>query len=242
MRWNPYYTGPIDIEVVRSTNGGTSFSFVTDPMSGEINPRASSPTSSCGRPALNGNIRYLPSPQIAVSANGDLHVVYSYDQDGLNTGDVVDVFYRRSTDDGATWVPEVQLNDDGTLTDQFFPTVSVGDGGRVVSTWYDRRNDVAGNLLFDYYMRVSEDGGATWAASERVSDVSSPVVLDPNLATCYHGDYDTQVQYNGLAYIQWSDDRTVQSTDPNVWFDQNAFAPDFTLGVTPSEVEVCAPD
>lgn len=53
-------------------------------------------------------------------------MVYVYDPDGLNVGDVINTYYRRSTDSGATWGPEIQLNDDGTLTDQFFPTVSVG--------------------------------------------------------------------------------------------------------------------
>ncbi len=243
VRWNPYSTGPIDIEVVRSTNGGTSFSFVTNPLTGAVNPYDNTATSSCGRPALNGNIRYLPSPQIAVSPNGNLHVVYSYDPDGNGTGDVVDVFYRRSTDNGATWGPEVQLNDDGTTTDQWFPTVSAGPSGRIIATWYDRRSDVGGNYLFEYYMRVSEDGGATWQPSVLVSDVQSPVYLDPNLATCYHGDYDTQVQDASYAYIQWSDDRLMLSghNDPDVWMDTNAFAPDFTLDAAPLSQAICVP-
>ena len=88
VRWNPYPSGPIDVEVARSTNGGASFSLVTDPMTGQVNPRDNTATGSCGRPALNGQIRYLPSPQIAVGPDGALHVVYSYDPDGNGTGDV----------------------------------------------------------------------------------------------------------------------------------------------------------
>ena len=242
VRWNPYPSGPIDIEIVRSTNGGTSYSPVVNPLTGGINPQASGPTGTCGRPALNGNIRYLPSPQIAVTPNGNLHVVYVRDPDGLNTGDVINVYYRRSTDNGATWGAEVLLNDDGTTRDQFFPTISAGPTGRVVSTWYDRRLD-ANNLLFDYYMRVSHDGGTTWQPSLRVSDVSSPVYIDPALAACYHGDYDQQVQDAGFAYIGWSDDRNIQSghQDPDVWFDKEAFAPDYLLGVTPASLSICAP-
>ena len=242
VRWNPYPSGPINIEIVRSTDGGATFTQVTNPLTGGINPQASGPTASCGRPALNGNIRYLPSPQITVSPNGNLHVVYSRDPDGLNTGDVIDVYYRRSTDNGATWGAEVKLNDDATTRDQFFPTISSGPTGRIVATWYDRRLD-AGNLLFDYYMRVSHDGGATWMASQRVSDVSSPVYIDPSLASCYHGDYDQQLQDAGFGYIQWSDDRNVQSghQDPDVWFDKEAFAPDYTLDVTPPAQSICAP-
>jgi hypothetical protein len=48
------------------------------------------------------------------------------------------------------------------------------------------------------------------------------VYLDPNLATCYHGDYDTQVQTETAALIQWSDDRRLYSShnDPDVYLDQ----------------------
>ncbi len=242
VRWDPYYSGPISIEVARSTNGGVSYSLVTNPMSGQVNPYDATATGACGRPALKANIRYLPSPQITVSPNGDLHVVYTYDVDGRNVGDVVNVYYRRSTNSGASWQPEIQLNDDGTTRDQFFPTVSAGPSGRIIATWYDRRLD-SNNTLFDYYMRASDDGGATWSPSQRVSDVSSPVYLDPNLATCYHGDYDQQLQDASYAYIQWSDDHVVRSghADPDVWFDKTAFAPDFTIAAAPASQNICAP-
>jgi hypothetical protein len=242
VRWNPYPSGPIDMQIVRSTNGGVSFSAVTNPLTGGVNPRAATPTNSCGRPALNGNIRYLPSPQITLTPNGHLHVVYARDPDGYNVGDVINVYYRRSTDNGTTWGAEVLLNDDGTTRDQFFPTISAGPSGRIVTTWYDRRLD-ANNLLFDYYMRYSDDGGTIWLPSQRVSDVSSPVYLDPQLATCYHGDYDQQIQDAAFAYIQWSDDRNIQGghQDPDVWFDKNPFSPDFTVGATPETLAVCAP-
>lgn len=244
VRWDYYYTGTIDIEISRSTNGGVSATRVTNPMDNKTNPYNTSATNYCGRPALNGKIRYLPSPQLVVAPDGALHVVYSYDPDGRNVGDVVNVYYRKSTDNGATWGAEIQLNDDGTLTDQFVPTLSAGASGLLASTWYDRRLDPAGNLLFDYYVRTSADGGVTWDVSTRVSDVSSPVYLDPNLATCYHGDYDQQLQYNGQIYIQWSDDRSIHSghQDPDVWFDKGGqLVPDFSLSVTPESQTVCAP-
>jgi hypothetical protein len=57
-----------------------------------------------------------------------------------------------------------------------------------------------------------------------VSDVQSPIYLDPNLATCCHGDYDQQVQDDdGRVYLQWSDDRNSQDghADPDAWFERN---------------------
>jgi len=239
---NGLFTGTMNVVVARSTNGGVSYSLVTSPAANKVEPRDAAASGNCGRPALRGGIRYLPSPQIAVGPDGVLHVVYSYDPDGYNTGDVVDVFYRRSTDNGATWGTEVRLNTDATTRDQFFPTVSVGTGNVVSTTWYDRRDD-PNNTLFKYYQRFSFDGGVTWEPDEAVSDVASSVVLDPNLATCYHGDYDTHVQTGTHAIAQWSDDRTqATQTDPNVYVDRLPISTDFLLLPQDSDLAVCSPD
>ncbi len=220
--WDAYPDGPIDIEIVRSADGGATWAYVTNPANNVVNPRDSGATGNCGRPAINGDIRYLPSPQIAVDKNSNLHVVYSYDPDGYNSGDVVNVYYRRSTDHGATWEAEIQLNDDGTTTDQWQPVLTVNNNGVVGVFWYDRRLDTANNHDFDYYKAVSMDNGKTFLPNERVSDASSGVVLDSALATCYHGDYDTSIADATRFYIQWSSDLAVGPTpqaDPNVWSD-----------------------
>ena len=227
----------INIELVRSTDGGDSVATLTPPLLNGVNPRDETPTANCGRAALNGDIRILALPQIVVSSNGDLHIVYNYDPDGYNTGDVIDVFYRRSTDNGATWEPEIRLNDDATTNDNFMPTISVGEDDTLVATWYDRRLD-PNNYLFDYYMTFSRDGGQTWEPNSRISDISSPVYIDPNMATCYHGDYDQQAQYQGKAYIAWADDRNMQSghNDPDIWFDiAQVGLPTATLEITKTQ-------
>ncbi len=222
VAWLHYDSGSaISIQASRSVNGGLSYSPITSPLVGGVRPKDASASSLCGRDALNGQIRYIASPQIAVDSSGVLHVVYSHDPDGLNTGDVVDVYYRRSTDNGATWSPELRLNDDATTNDQYFPTIETR-GSTVMATWYDRRLDPS-NLLQDYYKRVSTDGGLTWGPSVRVSDVSSPIYQDPGTATCYHGDYDQSLLpvTVDLQVPQWADDRNVISghQDSDVWVD-----------------------
>lgn len=196
----------LTIRIARSTDGGLTFNNVTDPIVNGVLPQDAAATANCGRTALNGPLRYLPGPQLALSDDGTLHVVYSYDPDGLNTGDVIDVFYRRSTDQGTTWGPETRLNDDATTNDQYFPTVAAR-GDIVHVSFYDRRLD-PNNLLQDTFRVVSTDGGLTWGPNERISDVSSPIQNDGNLATCYHGDYDMSLVTTNNALIAiWSDDR-----------------------------------
>ncbi len=242
LRWNPFPSGPIDVQVSRSVDGGASFTLVTNPMTGQVNPRAAVATGNCGRPAVNGNVRILPSPQVAVTPDGTLHAVYNYDPDGFDTGDVANVYYRRSLDNGATWETEVLLNDDGTTRDQWQPSLSVGETGIVSAAWYDRRLD-AGNLLYDTYQAVSQDVGATFNANLRLSDVSSPVFLDPELATCYHSDYDSQLQTATTIQLLWSDDRNIQDghPDPDVFTEAVPAGIDFLVLASPREVEVCAP-
>ncbi len=245
VRWNPWVPSgntTMDIEISRSTDGGATWGLVTNPVTGVQHPSDAGASAACGRPALNENIRYLPSPQLVVGPDGALHAVYSYDPDGWNVGDVVNVYYRKSTDGGATWGPELLLNDDGGLNDQYYPTLSVGAENILVSTWYDRRLDLA-NAMQDTFKSVSPDGGATWLANERVSDVSTPIFLDPNLATCYHGDYDQIAQETGFALLQWADDRNLQNghNDPDVWFERQPVSNDFLLLADPAAQDVCAP-
>ncbi|MEM9598445.1 MAG: sialidase family protein [Acidobacteriota bacterium] len=216
----------IDVPVFSSTNGGATWATLGVALTNA--QRSYVPSSVCPnatRKTLKGGMRHLPTPQIAVGVNGVVHLVYSYDPDGFNTGDVIDVFYRRSTNGGVTWGPELRLNDDATLNDQYHPTVSSNPtNNTVVATWYDRRQD-PNNLRFAVYQRISTDGGVTWGPNLQVSDLSTPPRLD-DLATggsanCYHGDYDQQIQTDTQALIQWSDDRGLVSGhgDANVYFD-----------------------
>jgi len=223
----------IRIRVNLSTDGGNSFSELPSPMSlASNNPYDHEcPSTIATLPVLNGDMRILASPQITVGANGDLHAVYSYDPDGrADAGggpDVIDVFYRRlpygPNPALRQWEPEVRLSTDTTATDQYYPTISASpanaaDANVVVAAWYDRRHDPVSNLSFDYYVRISFDGGVTWRPEMRLTTQTSPLWLDPDaVATCYHGDYDQQLQVAvGLddrkVHLFWSDDR--QYTTP----------------------------
>jgi hypothetical protein len=222
--WDSYPAGPIDIEMARSTNGGVTWTPIANPMSDKVNPRDATSTSNCSRPALKGDIRYMAVPQIAVDGNRVVHVVYSYDPDGYNVGDVVNVYYRRSIDQGATWEYERKVNHATSNTDQFSPALAVGETGEIGISWYDRQLDVANNQNYDRYMAISRNGGMSFGLEQRISDVSSPVVHDPHLATCYHGDYDGTTAGGGYFYNAWGDDRRGDSdvwsdTEPYTWID-----------------------
>ena len=104
---------------------------------------------------------------------------------------------------------------------------AAGDSGTLTVSWYDRRLDPFSNLAFDRFLTYSTDGGATWNPNVRISDVSSPVAqtlpnFDPNIAFCYHGDYDQVAVVGDVVHVLWADDRRITGTGPNpdVYYDQ----------------------
>ncbi len=121
VAWTRFASGRVSIHAARSSDGGRSFSQLAPVAVDTVRPEDPAATSACARSALNGFIRYAPFPQLAVGPDGALHVVYSYDPDVAGAGDTVDVFYRRSTDRGASWGPELRLNDDATLATSSSP-------------------------------------------------------------------------------------------------------------------------
>ncbi len=225
--------GRQDQWIYKSIDGGATWTKMTDIGTDQLAPRNIRATIRCRRQALNGDIRNLSSPQVAIhadptaSAGYVIHAIYPYDSDGIFGRDKSDVFYRRSTDGAVTWSAEVKLNDDATRTDQWFPAIAVNEDGVVVASWYDRRRDPLNNMEFDRFAAISLDGGLNWGTNVRMSDVSSPVAqTNPNfdelVVDCYHGDYD-QVAIDGeRAHILWSDDRRITETGPNpdVYYDQ----------------------
>ncbi|MEO8285580.1 MAG: S-layer homology domain-containing protein [Chloroflexota bacterium] len=121
-------------------------------------------------------------PSIAVSPT-DPNTVYVAWNDGRweqtldecsTTGKHSDVAFSRTTDGGLTWSAPQRLNDDpqGNGRDQFTPTLTVAADGTIGATWFDRRYDPNGEL-YDLVFSQSTDGGITWSANQRVSDISS---------------------------------------------------------------------
>ena len=221
------------IKISKSTNGGASFTAVTNPTPLFAPSQDASASSSCGRPALKGPFRYEDFPIMAVSPDGTVHLVWS--QHGAGA-DEADAMYAKSEDGGATWSAPFKLNDDSTTSDQFWPSIMSNPHGVLHAYWYDRRED-SNNINYKIYETRSLDNGDTWAANTAVSDVASPIYASsPYTATCYMGDYNKGTSDENSVYLIWSDQRNTQGghPDPDVWMqtldvcDNSAFAVSIT--------------
>jgi hypothetical protein len=185
--------------VAKSTDGGQTFAppvKAADVL--DICPRVSDG----GRCSLlNSDFRVNSFPSIAVSpTRGTVFVTWGDYRFGN-----ADVLLTRSIDAGATWSPPLEVNDDNTSNDQFFPWITVAKSGAVHVDYYDRRFDPY-NYLIDVSLSTSTTNGESFAPSVRVTSSSS----DPSIqfGGTFIGDY-IGLASDAAAHPIWTDTRRI---------------------------------
>src|SRR3954454_24121907 len=149
--------GQSQIDVIRSTNKGASWTnSVVDTV--ELSPVCTA----AGCP----DDYYPGHTAISADASGNLVLLY----DGATTSHGNDTIWcRRSTDAGATWSTRQPLSTGGEMGDS--PAMESRGSGDV-RAWSMQTS--GGNFApWNVWYRSSTDGGLTWAAPVKISDVTS---------------------------------------------------------------------
>jgi hypothetical protein len=125
--------------------------------------------------------------------------------------DRANVYFKQSTNRGASWSAATKLNDDTGTNDQWQPAITVNPAGtKLFVGFMDRRNDSA-NTVIDNYGAVARVWGSNvyWKENRRVSTLASaPVIgVDNSVWPDYRGDYDTASSDASSFYYTWGDDR-----------------------------------
>ena len=142
----------------------------------------------------------------AVDNNGHVHVSFFATVDSLNYS----LYHAVSTDGGATWGAARVLNDNTTnlTSDQYYPSLTVSSTGRLIITWWDRRNDTLNNNS-DIYLTYSDDGGLTFAADIKVTTVPSEFSqIGSQNGGFGIGEYNAVLSTSTYAIPVWADGRT----------------------------------
>jgi len=202
--------------IFNSRDGGNTWNEVM--VGSRFNPPGDG---TCGYFAkMNTIIRHMGWGQPAVGPGNVVHYAYAA-KGALSTGDIL---YTRSTDGGNTWSTPITLNDPETNQYQshWMPSVNVNYNlasftppEDVTVTWYDRRQaTTACNVVTDpgcMYQREgvqSQDNGVTWGSNFQISPVEpEPAQDDPEIQSCYAGDYDYSTALNNNSYTTWTDGR-----------------------------------
>lgn len=104
-----------------------------------------------------------------------------------------DVFFAKSVDGGATFGPNVRVNDDTGQSRQYKPSLGLDAAGSIYMIWRDDRRGHA-----DIFFARSEDGGKSF---------SKNLLLNDDTGWAYQGNPSIGVSPEGLVYAAWSDDR-----------------------------------
>jgi len=121
------------------------------------------------------------------------------------------------------------------------PSLSVTPSGDVHVYWYDRRNTTGGKN-YEVWGRRSADNGVTWLPDEPISTVIIPQPLqpDPNVQSCYAGDYNYATAFGSAHYATWTDGRVLVSgnSQQDVFFAAVSAPPvaDFSVNLNPASL------
>lgn len=160
VAWEDTRNGDSDIYYARSTDDGVSFG---------PNVRINDDSTAEGQ----------GTPSIAVEDGEFVHIAWADARDGG-----WDIYYTASSDSGASFMPNVKVNDDGLKRNiQTRPSVAAEDGGYFHVGWKDSRNKPSG-LLYDVF---HAEGKVSRLFYEWDVGDGSPVVNDVIVSHVYTG-------------------------------------------------------
>jgi hypothetical protein len=243
--------GAQTVFMAKSINGGGSFGA---PVA------IANVTSTAGNMNSGGvNIRTRGFPYIAIdhtplgsATRGDIYVVFQAKPTSASRSEI---YFTKSTDQGATWsAPRdissgtaVTLNGDPTQNDNWQPSIAVSPvTGHIRVTFYSRRQDTA-NTDIRVFDAGSTDGGLTWFNQPRSSVAFKPSTgYDPLIVSSYMGDYIHVVASGGAFHAAWGDTRNICTPpgggspcspagrhDQDVFFSSEIDPPGPDLAITP---------
>jgi hypothetical protein len=186
-----------------------------------------------------------------VGPNGVVHYVYAT---AGTSGDVGDIYYVRSTDNGRTWSTPAKLNTDtdNAFHTQWMPSLSADKNGEVTASWYDRRAATSScsvatdpGCSYERVGRQSSTNGVSFGSEITISSqiIPQPTQTDPSVVSCYAGDYDYDITLNGNNYDSWTDGRAAVSgvQVQNVEFANVTLGtPDFSISASPASQSIGA--
>ncbi len=209
-------TGNSKVVMVKSTNGGTSYSTpkVVATMYDSYD---------IGIPAFN-NRRALIYAAAGTYRNATKNLVYvtwtdlsgqtgctaPANEPGSNTASTCKsrIWFSRSTDGGTTWSTPAKINDQPSLNDQFNQWIAVDETtGRVAVIYYDTVA-AAGRKKSDVWYQTSSDDGVTWSAPFKVTTAMTDETITGADSGNQYGDYNGMSGYAGTFLPSWTDRRS----------------------------------
>ncbi|HJX30017.1 MAG TPA: exo-alpha-sialidase [Thermoanaerobaculia bacterium] len=207
-------TGSRKIYMVRSTNGGVSYS----------RPKAIAATSGSydiGVPAMNGRrvLLYVSAGTYRSTSRDMVYLVWTdftgaqgcradSNEPGSNTNSSCKtrIWFTRSTDGGNTWSAKRMINNQAGKNDQLNPALAVDEKtGQVAVIYYDTAGE--SRKKTNVWYQSSTDHGATWSSPFKVTAAATDETAASADTGNQYGDYNGLSGYAGTFFPVWTDRR-----------------------------------
>ncbi len=226
----PPQAGQITVAVIRSTDGGTTWSAPIIGPAVEAMPVTDPNT---GAPVRDG--KWILSVTADPTNNGNLDAVWADGRFSNFTHE--DIAFSMSMDGGLTWSMPIKVNQTPTTIavgnqQAFTPSVAVNSNSTVAVTYYDfRNNGTSPGLPTDYWL-VHASGNLTdptsWTSDEkRLTDASFNMENAPPTSRGYFlGDYQGLAAAGNSFYALFGQAGSGASDPSNIWFRDPPAAPE----------------
>lgn len=187
------YTGDANVSLLRSTDGGATWT------THRVDTGRQMPDCPWSEGCYFGFFGAIAG--VAVDAAGTVAVVYNIP---TTPGGPPQLFFRKSTDEGATWGARVALSGAPATASHHTPAIAAGPtAGDFRVLWQDDRNGT--NTAWNAWYRTTSNGGNTWSAPRRVSDLGAGAPYKTAAGHAFpYGDYlELAVDPAGVSHLVW---------------------------------------
>lgn len=183
--------GPVNLFISKSRDGGLTWTNTVVDISGAPPNCADY---GCGWAYLGAQV------VLTADSSGTLYALW-------NSGTVDKgperIYFSRSNDQGATWMPKQDVSAATAGVSHAFPAIAAAGPGVVRIAWTDARNAP----LWNVYYRSSTNGGATWSGETKLSTyVPGFAYIQPNGFGYPFGDYfEMEIDSTGNTHAVWGE-------------------------------------
>lgn len=131
--------------------------------------------------------------------HGDIYVNWSDQRNGVEN---TDVWISQSSDEGKTWSEVKRVNQDESISHQFFTWMDIDQAtGNIFVVYYDRRHAGADKLLTSIYMSMSVNGAESFVDFPLLSERDDGFIPDEKV---FFGDYTNLTVHDGICRPIWT--------------------------------------
>jgi hypothetical protein len=163
-------------------------------------------------------------PDLAIDSNDHIYIVYRDNGPGN-----YEIYYRISTDGGASWIGTKRLTWNPRLS--YSPAIAIDSSNNIHLVWHENVDEYSTN--YEVFYMKSTDGGATWTPARRLTwnsglSEASAIATDTS-DNIYIAWQDGPPANREIYYKKSTDGGGTWATKKLTWNSGNSYSPDITI-------------